>query len=55
MIREEQFGVLHQHCSTVDVQMRAILISTYAELANFYEKYQSLVAPVFAHNKNMQP
>ena len=52
MSGEEQFRVLHQHWLTVDSQTRAILISTYAKLANLYEECRPLVAPVFARSKN---
>jgi len=52
MSGEEQFRVLHQHWFTVDMQTRAILISTYAKLANLYEECRPLVAPVFARSKN---
>ena len=52
MSGEEQFRVLHQHWFTVDTQTRAILISTYAKLANLYEECRPLVAPVFARSKN---
>lgn len=52
MSGEEQFRVLHQHWSTSDAQTRAILVSTYAKLANLYEECRPLVAPVFARCKN---
>jgi AP-2 complex subunit alpha len=52
MSGEEQFKILHQHWATSDAQTRAILISTYAKLANLYEECRPLVAPVFARCKN---
>eukprot|EP00980_Cylindrotheca_fusiformis_P006242 scaffold1336_cov158-Cylindrotheca_fusiformis.AAC.4 len=52
MSGEEQFRILHQHWATVDEQTRAILVSTYAKLANLYEECRPLVAPVFARCKN---
>jgi AP-2 complex subunit alpha len=52
MSGEEQFRILHQHWATSDAQTRAILISTYAKLANLYEECRPLVAPVFARCKN---
>lgn len=52
MSGEEQFKILHQHWATSDPQTRAILISTYAKLANLYEECRPLVAPVFARCKN---
>ena len=52
MSGEEQFRILHQHWATCDPQTRAILISTYAKLANLYEECRPLVAPVFARCKN---
>jgi len=52
MSGEEQFRILHQHWPTVDSTTRAILISTYAKLANLYEECRPLVAPVFARCTN---
>jgi AP-2 complex subunit alpha len=52
MSGEEQFKILHQHWDTSDEKTRAILISTYAKLANLYEECRPLVAPVFARCKN---
>ena len=52
MSGDEQFRVLHQHWFTVDTQTRAILISTYAKLANLYEECRPLVAPVLTKSKN---
>lgn len=52
MSGEEQFHVLHQHWFNVDTKTRAILISTYAKLANLYEECRPLVAPIFARSKN---
>eukprot|EP00429_Kryptoperidinium_foliaceum_P031082 CAMPEP_0176152370 /NCGR_PEP_ID=MMETSP0120_2-20121206/77821_1 /TAXON_ID=160619 /ORGANISM="Kryptoperidinium foliaceum, Strain CCMP 1326" /LENGTH=948 /DNA_ID=CAMNT_0017489375 /DNA_START=97 /DNA_END=2946 /DNA_ORIENTATION=+ len=52
MSGEEQFRILHQHWATSDAETRAILISTYAKLANLYEECRPLVAPVFARCKN---
>lgn len=52
MSGEEQFHVLHQHWYNVDTQTRAILVSSYAKLANLYEECRPLVAPVFAKSKN---
>jgi AP-2 complex subunit alpha len=52
MSGDEQFHVLHQHWLNVDTKSRAILLSTYAKLANLYEECHPLVAPVFARNKN---
>ena len=52
MSGEEQFHVLHQHWFNVSKTTRAILISTYAKLANLYEECRPLVAPVFAKCKN---
>jgi len=52
MSGEDQFRVLNQHWSTSGPRTRAILISTYAKLANLYEECRPLVAPVFVKNKN---
>mmetsp|Transcript_12726 Transcript_12726/g.30905 ORF Transcript_12726/g.30905 Transcript_12726/m.30905 type:complete len:983 (+) Transcript_12726:177-3125(+) len=52
MSGEEQFRILHQHWATSDPTTRAILVSTYAKLANLYEECRPLVAPVFARCKN---
>ena len=52
MSGEDQFHVLHQHWFNVDSKTKAILISTYAKLANLYEECRPLVAPVFARSKN---
>lgn len=52
MSGEDQFRILHQHWPTVGSQTRAILITTYAKLANLYEECRPLVAKVFAKNKN---
>lgn len=52
MSGEEQFRILHQHWHNSDETTRAILISTYAKLANLYEECRPLVAPVFARCKN---
>jgi AP-2 complex subunit alpha len=52
MSGEEQFRILHQHWATSDATTQAILISTYAKLANLYEECRPLVAPVFARCKN---
>eukprot|EP00538_Stauroneis_constricta_P000521 CAMPEP_0119559134 /NCGR_PEP_ID=MMETSP1352-20130426/11930_1 /TAXON_ID=265584 /ORGANISM="Stauroneis constricta, Strain CCMP1120" /LENGTH=985 /DNA_ID=CAMNT_0007606723 /DNA_START=127 /DNA_END=3084 /DNA_ORIENTATION=- len=52
MSGEEQFRILHQHWATSSPQTRAILVSTYAKLANLYEECRPLVAPVFARCKN---
>ncbi|KAG7356935.1 adaptin N terminal region-domain containing protein [Nitzschia inconspicua] len=52
MSGEEQFRILHQHWATSDATTRAILVSTYAKLANLYEECRPLVAPVFARCKN---
>jgi AP-2 complex subunit alpha len=52
MSGEEQFRILHQHWATSDAGTQAILISTYAKLANLYEECRPLVAPVFARCKN---
>jgi len=52
MSGEEQFRILHQHWHNSDATTRAILISTYAKLANLYEECRPLVAPVFARCKN---
>mmetsp|Transcript_51734 Transcript_51734/g.155256 ORF Transcript_51734/g.155256 Transcript_51734/m.155256 type:complete len:1059 (-) Transcript_51734:280-3456(-) len=52
MSGEEQFRVLHQHWHNCDAQTRAILVSTYAKLANLYEECRPLVAPVFARCRN---
>ena len=52
MSGEEQFRILHQHWATSDAHTRAILVSTYAKLANLYEECRPLVAPVFARCKN---
>jgi len=52
MSGEEQFRILHQHWHNSTPQTRAILISTYAKLANLYEECRPLVAPVFARCKN---
>lgn len=52
MSGEEQFRILHQHWQNSDDTTKAILISTYAKLANLYEECRPLVAPVFARCKN---
>ncbi|KAL7567791.1 hypothetical protein ACA910_000543 [Epithemia clementina (nom. ined.)] len=52
MSGEEQFRILNQHWPTSDNQTRAILVSTYAKLANLYEECRPLVAPVFARCTN---
>ncbi len=52
MSGEEQFRILHQHWDNSDGTTRAILVSTYAKLANLYEECRPLVAPVFARCKN---
>mmetsp|Transcript_8260 Transcript_8260/g.12665 ORF Transcript_8260/g.12665 Transcript_8260/m.12665 type:complete len:993 (+) Transcript_8260:96-3074(+) len=52
MSGEEQFRILHQHWATSDNKTRAILVSTYAKLANLYEECRPLVAPVFARSRN---
>jgi len=52
MSGEDQFRILHQHWPTVGPKTRAILISTYAKLANLYDECRTLVAPIFARNKN---
>jgi AP-2 complex subunit alpha len=52
MSGEEQFRILHQHWSTCDNQTRAILLTTYAKLANLYEECRPLIAPVFARCTN---
>jgi AP-2 complex subunit alpha len=52
MSGEEQFKILHQHWATADHQTRAILVSSYAKLANLYEECRPLVAPVFARCTN---
>jgi len=52
MSGEEQFRILHQHWNNANAQTRAILVSTYAKLANLYEECRPLVAPVFARCRN---
>eukprot|EP00560_Eucampia_antarctica_P002571 CAMPEP_0197841920 /NCGR_PEP_ID=MMETSP1437-20131217/46445_1 /TAXON_ID=49252 ORGANISM="Eucampia antarctica, Strain CCMP1452" /NCGR_SAMPLE_ID=MMETSP1437 /ASSEMBLY_ACC=CAM_ASM_001096 /LENGTH=997 /DNA_ID=CAMNT_0043451731 /DNA_START=50 /DNA_END=3043 /DNA_ORIENTATION=+ len=52
MSGEEQFRILHQHWHNCNAQTRAILVSTYAKLANLYEECRPLVAPVFTRCKN---
>mmetsp|Transcript_3615 Transcript_3615/g.4535 ORF Transcript_3615/g.4535 Transcript_3615/m.4535 type:complete len:1048 (+) Transcript_3615:78-3221(+) len=52
MSGEEQFRILHHHWHNCNAQTRAILVSTYAKLANLYEECRPLVAPVFARCKN---
>jgi AP-2 complex subunit alpha len=52
MSGEEQFRILHQHWTTADPATRAILVSSYAKLANLYEECRPLVAPVFAKSMN---
>jgi AP-2 complex subunit alpha len=52
MSGEEQFRILHQHWATSDNQTRAILLTTYAKLANLYEECRPLIAPVFARCTN---
>ena len=52
MSGEEQFKILHQHWATAEHQTRAILVSSYAKLANLYEECRPLVAPVFARCTN---
>jgi len=52
MSGEEQFRILHQHWHNTNSITKAILISTYAKLANLYEECRPLVAPVFARCKN---
>jgi len=52
MSGEDQFRVLHQHWHNCDGQTRALLITTYAKLANLYEECRPLVAPVLAKTRN---
>ena len=52
MSGEEQFRVLHQHWHNCNTQTRALLITTYAKLANLYEECRPLVAPVLARSRN---
>lgn len=52
MSGEEQFRILHQHWTTCDNQTKAILLTTYAKLANLYEECRPLIAPVFARCTN---
>merc|ERR1712238_352995 len=52
MSGEEQFRILHQHWNNANAQTRAILVSTYAKLANLYEECRPLVAPVSARCRN---
>jgi AP-2 complex subunit alpha len=52
MSGEDQFQILHQHWTTVGSTTRAILITSYAKLANLYEECRPLVAPVLARNRN---
>ena len=52
MSGEEQFRVLHQHWHNCNGQTRALLITTYAKLANLYEECRPLVAPVLSKSRN---
>jgi AP-2 complex subunit alpha len=42
-----QFAVLHQHWADSTPATRALLLSTYAKLANLYPECRALVTPVF--------
>ncbi|CAM9930764.1 unnamed protein product, partial [Sphacelaria rigidula] len=44
---EDQFHVLHQHFADAGPAAKALLLSTYAKLANLYPECRDLVTPVF--------
>lgn len=46
MSGQDQFHVLHQHFMEVGPAAKALLLSTYAKLANLYPDCRELVTPV---------
>lgn len=48
MSGQAQFHVLHQHLAEVGPASKALLLSTYAKLANLYPECRELVTPVSA-------
>lgn len=46
MSGQDQFHVLHQHFMEVGPAAKALLLSTYAKLANLYPECRELVTPV---------
>ena len=46
MSGQDQFRVLHQHFMDVGPAAKALLLSTYAKLANLYPECRELVTPV---------
>jgi hypothetical protein len=54
---DAQFAALHQHWGAAPAATRALLLSTYAKLANLYPECRALVTPVFdkyACNGNLE-
>lgn len=49
MSGQEQFHVLHQHFGEVGPASKALLLSTYAKLANLYPECRELVTPVIEY------
>lgn len=47
---EDQFHVLHQHFADAGPAAKALLLSTYAKLANLYPECRDLVTPVSFQN-----
>ncbi|CAM9271765.1 unnamed protein product, partial [Discosporangium mesarthrocarpum] len=54
MSGQAQFHVLHQHFSHVGPASKALLLSTYAKIANLYPECQELVTPVFERFSSSQ-
>lgn len=46
MSGQDQFRVLHQHFMAVGAATKALLLSTYAKLANLYPECREQVTPV---------
>ncbi|CAN0535259.1 unnamed protein product, partial [Laminaria digitata] len=46
MSGQDQFRVLHQHFMVVGAATKALLLSTYAKLANLYPECREQVTPV---------
>ncbi|CAM9208245.1 unnamed protein product, partial [Scytosiphon promiscuus] len=54
MSGQDQFHVLHQHFMEVGPASKALLLSTYAKLANLYPECRELVTPVFERFSSSQ-
>ncbi|CBJ29344.1 Coatomer protein complex, alpha sub-unit [Ectocarpus siliculosus] len=54
MSGQDQFHVLHQHFMEVGPAAKALLLSTYAKLANLYPECRELVTPVFERFSSSQ-